>query len=167
MNNHAARRPAAADEDPTARRQAIVELVSGQRIHSQAELRRHLARRGFHATQATLSRDLRSLGVGKVPVEGRPCYVLPGPQRDVLDARRQQLEIEAFVQEVRLVQNLVIVRTPPGNAHGVARAIDLMDWPEVAGTLAGDDTILVVAGSVAGARGFRRRLEEQAGRRLA
>lgn len=167
MNNHAARRPAVADEDPTARRQAIVELISGLRIRSQAELKRHLVRRGFHTTQATLSRDLRSLGVGKVPIEGRTCYVLPGPQRDILDAKRQQLEFEAFVQEVRLVQNLAIVRTPPGNAHGLARAIDLLGWSEVAGTLAGDDTILVIAGSAAEAQTFRRKLGERAGRKFA
>jgi transcriptional regulator of arginine metabolism len=165
MNTHAGARGAGPDES-TARRQAIVDLVSEHRIASQAELAERLRKRGFHATQATLSRDLKALGVGKVPVGGRPCYVLPGPRRDVLDTRRLQLEIE-FVQEVRLVQNLALVRTPPGNANGVARAIDLLGWPEVAGSLAGDDTVLVVAGSAAEARRFRTRLGELAGRRFA
>lgn len=165
MNTHAGPRGAAAD-DTAARRQTIVDLVSAHRIGSQAELAALLRRRGFQATQATLSRDLKALGVGKVPLDGRPCYVLPGPSRDVLDARRLQLEIE-FVQEVRLVQNLALVRTPPGNANGVARAIDLLGWPEVAGSLAGDDTVLIVAGSPAQAQRFRKRLGDLAGRRFA
>jgi transcriptional regulator of arginine metabolism len=93
-------------------------------------------------------------------------YVLGGPAREVLDGRRMRLEIEAFVQEVKVVGNLVLVRTPPGNAHGVARALDLLGWPEVEGTLAGDDTILVVAQSAARAERFRKRLYQLAGRRL-
>jgi len=164
MNTHAKRRPAAAEDDAVARRQVIVDLIAEKPIGSQAELVRLLARRGHHVGQATLSRDLRSLGVGKVPVDGVTRYVLPQPGREVLDAERRQLEIEAFVQDVRLVQNLALVRTPPGNAHGVARALDLMHWDEVEGTLAGDDTILVVTGSAAAAQRFRRRLGEAAGR---
>ena len=163
MNNHSSRR-AGVEDDAVARRQAITDLVATRQVASQAELARLLRRRGFRATQATLSRDLKALRVGKVPVEGGACYVLPAPSHEVLDARRQQLEIETFVQEIRLVQNLALVRTPPGNAHGVARAIDLLGWPEVAGTLAGDDTILIVAGSAARARRFRTRLGELAGR---
>ena len=147
-----------------ARRQVIVDLIAEQQIGSQAELVRLLARRGHRVAQATLSRDLRSLGVGKVPVDGVTRYVLPQPGHEVLDAERRQLEIEAFVQEVRLVQNLALVRTPPGNAHGVARALDLMRWDEIEGTLAGDDTILVITGSAAAAKRFRQRLGEAAGR---
>jgi transcriptional regulator of arginine metabolism len=164
MNTHAKRRPAAAEDDAVARRQVIVDLIAAHPIGSQAELVRRLAKRGHHVTQATLSRDLRSLGVGKVPLNGVTRYVLPQPGREVLDAERRQLEIEAFVQDVRLVQNLALVRTPPGNAHGVARALDLMRWEEVEGTLAGDDTILIVTGSTAAAQRFRRRLSEAAGR---
>src|SRR5437867_4804587 len=141
MNIHAPSGVGRADADAVSRRQAIAQLVSAQRISSQAELSRLLRRRGFHATQATLSRDLKVLGVGKVPLDGAKYYVLPAPSHELLDARRQRLEIETFVQEVKVVQNLALVRTPPGNAHGVARAIDLLGWREVEGTLAGDDTI--------------------------
>jgi transcriptional regulator of arginine metabolism len=154
------------EEDAVSRRQAIVEILSEKRIGSQAELARLLVRRGFHATQATLSRDLKSLGVGKVPMDGKTYYTLPSPPRDLLDTHRQRLEIESFVQEVKTVQNLVIVRTPPGNAHGVARALDLLGWPEVEGTLAGDDTILIVTRTATTATRFRRRLAELAKRRL-
>lgn len=147
-----------------ARRAAIVELVAGRAIGSQAELVRLLARRGFVATQATLSRDLTSLGIGKAPSVEGTIYVLAAPAREVADAARTKLELEAFVQEVRLVNNLALVITPPGNAHGVSRAIDLMGWPEVEGTIAGDDTVLVVARSAARAVEFRKRLAAAAGR---
>jgi transcriptional regulator of arginine metabolism len=164
MNTHARKR--VGDEDSVARRQAIVELVAERRIANQEELVGWLRRRGFPATQATVSRDLRSLGIGKRPSPAGTHYALPAPARDVLDDRRQQLEIEAFVQRVRVVGNLALVRTPPGNAHGVARAIDLLELPEIAGTLAGDDTILVVTEERGAAVRFRRRLEQLAGRSL-
>lgn len=167
MNIHASPRRSRLDASAVARRQAIAGAVSTRHIHSQEELGRLLRQQGIRVTQATLSRDLRSLGIGKIPAtEGSAYYVLPAPSRDVLDARRQRLEIEAFVHEVKLVRNLVLVRTPPGNAHGVARAIDLLGWPEVEGTVAGDDTVLVVTRSTDRAGRFRRRLAELAGRRL-
>jgi len=167
MNKNAVRRVAGGEEDATSRRQAILELVGERSIGNQAELARLLARRGLHATQATLSRDLKALGVGKLPVNGETVYVLPAPPREILDRRTQLLEIEALVRSVRPVGNLVVVRTPPGNAHGVARAIDLQEWDEVAGTLAGDDTILVITESPQAAQRFRRQLGEIAGRNFA
>ncbi len=128
---------------------------------------RELRLRGFRVTQATLSRDLKSLGIGKAPAEGRSyAYVLPSPARELLDVGRMRLEVQAFVQEVRLVKNLVLIRTPPGNAHGVGRAIDLLGWSEVEGTISGDDTLLVVTRSPARAERFRARLAELAGRRF-
>jgi transcriptional regulator of arginine metabolism len=154
------------EEDAVSRREAIVDLVATQRIANQAELGQQLAKRGFHTTQATLSRDLRSLGIGKRPGPGGTVYALPAPAHEVLDTRRQHIEIASFVQHVRVVGNMAIVRTPPGNAHGVARTLDLLGWDEVAGTLAGDDTILVIAADRAAALRFRRRLSEMAGREL-
>jgi transcriptional regulator of arginine metabolism len=165
MNTHPRRLPT--DASSSARRQAIAELIGAESIGSQSELARGLRRRGFRVTQATLSRDLKSLGIGKVPAEGAGyVYVLPGPARDTLDARRVRLELEAFVQEVKVVGNLALVRTPPGNAHGVGRALDLLGWPEVEGTLAGDDTVLIVTRSAQRAEKFRRHLAELSGRRL-
>lgn len=150
------------------RRQLVAELVSRGKVHSQQELVRLLRQRGLAATQATVSRDLKSLGIGKRPARGGAAvYAVPLPPREALDERRQQLEIQAFVQEVRMVGNLVLVRTPPGNANGVGRAIDLREWAEVEGTIAGDDTVLVVTRSPARALRFRRRLSALAGRSLA
>jgi transcriptional regulator of arginine metabolism len=167
MNDHAPRHRAPIDE-AAARRDAIVSLVSESRVGSQAELARLLRKRGHTATQATLSRDLRVLGIGKRPgTDGRTAYALPTAARDLLARDRQQLEIEAFVQDVLVVGNLALVRTPPGNANGVARAIDLLDWAEVSGTLAGDDTILIVAADATRAQRFRRRLLSMARREIA
>lgn len=146
------------------RREAIAELVGQKPIGSQEELARLLARQGFKVTQATLSRDLRALGIGKAPSAEGAVYVLAGPARDVTDARRTKLELEAFVREVKVINNLALVITPPGNAHGVGRAIDLLGWPEVEGSIAGDDTVLIVTRSSGKAREFRRRLGAMAGR---
>src|SRR5262249_52567242 len=158
-----ARRPALED-DALLRREAILEIVAQRPVGSQAELVRLLRQRGIRATQATLSRDLRNLGIGRVPTADGPRYTLPGPSREVIDTRRRQIELETFVQEVRVVSNLVLVRTPPGNAHGVGRALDLLGWREVSGTLAGDDTVLVVSETPAAAKSFRERLEALVGR---
>src|SRR5262249_26233129 len=95
------------------RRDAIVALISDRRVTSQAELARLLRKRGFRATQATLSRDLTSLGIGKRPSPEGAAYALPSAPSDVLDTRRRQLEIDAFIQDIRVVGNLVLVRTPP------------------------------------------------------
>ncbi len=155
------------EHSAVSRRQAVTDLVGAGDTHSQAQLIRGMRARGFRVTQATLSRDLKALGIGKVPAEGSAyVYKLPSPPRDGLDARRLRLEIEAFVQEAKVVGNLVLVRTPPGNGNGVARSLDLLGWPEVEGTLAGDDTILVVTRSRRLAERFRRRLADTAGRRL-
>jgi transcriptional regulator of arginine metabolism len=144
----------------------VAELIASRRIGSQAELARLVRARGIRATQATLSRDLKSLGIGKVPAAGGAyLYVLPAPPVEAPDRDLQNMEIRAFVLEARTVGNLVLVFTPPGNATGVSRAIDLMKWPEVEGTVAGDDTILVVSRTARSAAALRRRLDRIVARR--
>src|SRR5689334_18780180 len=119
MNEHSRPRGARRDRGAVARRRAVADLIGAGDIHSQAQLARGLRGRGFHVTQATLSRDLKALGIGKVPAEGSASvYKLSGPPRDALDAHRLYLEIKTFVQEVKVVGNLVLVRTPPGNGQG-------------------------------------------------
>jgi len=142
----------------------LARLLSGQRFSSQEELARALARAGAPVTQATLSRDLRSLGVGKRPdANGRAVYKLPAPATETLDRERRLLDLRAFVNEVEVAQNLIVVKTPPGHAHGVGRAIDLADLGDVLGSVAGDDTVLVVATDAAAARRVKRHLDEVAG----
>ena len=138
----------------------LAKLLSGQRFSSQEELVKALARSGVEITQATLSRDLRSLGVIRRPdAQGRPVYELPGPATETLDRERQMLDLRAFVNEVKVAQNLLIIHTPPGHANGVARAIDLSGQHGFVGSVAGDDTILVVMENRVAARALRRHLD--------
>jgi transcriptional regulator of arginine metabolism len=146
---------------PRSRRLALVaQLLSGRRFSNQEELAKALAKAGVHVTQATLSRDLRSLGVGKRPdANGHAVYELPTPATETLDRDRQLLDLRAFVNEVKVAQNLSVVRTPPGHANGVARAIDLAGFEGIVGSVAGDDTVLVIMEDVAAARRLKRHLD--------
>ncbi len=148
------------------RRLALVaRLLSAKSFSSQEEVVKALGRAGVAVTQATLSRDLRGLGVLKRPdAAGRMAYVLPGPSTELLDRERQSLDLRAFVNEVRVAGNLAIVKTPPGHANAVARAIDLSDLPGIVGSVAGDDTVLVVAQSPAAAGRLRRHIDALASR---
>lgn len=149
-----------------ARRLALLaKLLGGRRFSSQEELVQALGRSGVEVTQATLSRDLRSLGVIRRPgADGRPAYELPGPATETLDRERQLLDLKVFVSDVKVAQNLVVVTTPPGHANGVARAIDLAGYAGFVGSVAGDDTILVVMEDGSGARAMKRQLDQLAGR---
>ena len=131
----------------------ILKLIRAKRIHTQDELARELQHAGIAATQVTLSRDIRELRL----VKTREGYseMLPeetGPSFASLAAE--------FLQDVRLAQNLVVLRTSPGHANSVAVALDSEEWPEVVGTLAGDDTILVIAPDNATAERVRQRFME-------
>lgn len=138
----------------------LAQMLGERRFSSQEELAAALARARVPVTQATLSRDLRSLGVGKRPgPNGKPVYQLPGPPTETLDRERQLLDLRAFVNEVRVAQNLLLVRTPPGHANGVARAIDMLGNDEMVGSVAGDDTVLAVMTNAAAARRFKRHLD--------
>ena len=129
------------------RHNAIRELVARSRVTNQDELRRKLRRRGFQVTQATLSRDIHELRLFKGP----GGYSLPNGNAngrspaEVDDAPPTVEEMLAsFGMRVVHAMNQVIVRTVMGGAQPVAAALDREDWPEVAGTIAGDDTVLVI-----------------------
>lgn len=139
----------------------LAQLLGSRKFSSQEELARALARSGVEVTQATLSRDLRSLGVIRRPdADGGTVWELPGPAVEQLDRGRQRLDLRQFVNEAKVAQNLLVVRTPPGHANAVGRAIDLQGWDDVVGTVAGDDTVLVVTGDTAGARRLKKKLEQ-------
>lgn len=150
-------------EAPVSRSQRlthIARLIGGKRFSSQEELAGALGRSGIEVTQATLSRDLRSLGVAKrADATGATWYELPGPPTEALDRSRQMLDLKVFVNEVKLAQNLAVVRTPPGHASAVARAIDLLDFRGLVGSVAGDDTVLCVLADRAAAGRFKQHLE--------
>jgi transcriptional regulator of arginine metabolism len=148
----------------TRRLTLIAQLLGGRRFSSQEELAQALDRAGIETTQATLSRDLRSLGVAKrAGPDGASWYELPGPATEALDHRRQVIDLKVFVNEVRLAQNLAVVKTPPGHAMAVARAIDMLGTPEMVGSVAGDDTVLCVLEDNASARRFKKQLDAYAG----
>ena len=132
------------------RRQAIVELVSAERLGSQEEIRARLATLGLQATQSTISRDLEELGLARVHDADGVRYVLPEAAGTPSSARLRRLLAEFAVAFVRTDVGL-IVRTPPGAANVLAEGIDRAGLPEVAGTIAGDNTILIVGREGVGA----------------
>jgi len=125
------------------RQSQILEVVDQEAVASQEELRRHLAAKGIEATQATISRDLKELGLVKRAGDG--AYVRPGIERSS-PATDEQLRraIATLVRGLERVGNLVVVRTDPGQAQAVAILVDRVKPAEVAGTIAGDDTILII-----------------------
>ncbi|MGZ4787513.1 MAG: arginine repressor [Terriglobales bacterium] len=126
------------------RHNRITELISNEPIYTQEELRRRLTQSSIHVNQATLSRDLRELGLVKT-VNG---YALPttGDEGGTPMPALEHLLTE-FVIDVREAENLLVLKTTPGSAQPVAAALDSSDWPELVGTIAGDDTILIVTKS--------------------
>jgi transcriptional regulator of arginine metabolism len=138
-----------------ARQQRIVELLASTEVHSQGELAELLTRAGVTVTQATLSRDLLELDAVKVRApSGQLVYAVPGEGGD----RRPVLAHESAASEARLARlcaellvsaeasaNLVVLRTPPGAANFLASALDKAELGSVLGTIAGDDTVLVIS----------------------
>ena len=140
------------------RHSAIRDLLGRGALTNQDELRRRLAERGFHVTQATLSRDMRELRLSKGP-QG---YSLPGvaveDHEDDLPGIRDVLS--SFGLEVRQAQNLLVLVTTTGSAQPIAAAIDYEDWPETVGTIAGDDNVLIICPDDRQARTLKQRIEE-------
>ena len=137
--------------DKTARHHAIREIISSHVVASQEELRKQLARRGWEVTQSTLSRDLRELRLARIPDNhGQARYSFPeNGNGDVALARLERMLPELLV-EVEGVQVLVVARTMKSGAQPVAEALDQLEWPDVAGTIAGDDTVLIICRSTDG-----------------
>jgi transcriptional regulator of arginine metabolism len=147
-----------------ARRQAVIlELVEREPLHSQEQLRRRLRLRGFDATQATISRDIKELGLMKRAGDGayRPAEEAANPE-----SARSALERAAaeFLRTASRVAQMVIVRTGRGQAQALAEAIDRAQLTEAVGTIAGDDTILVIARDSRRATALVKRLETYAAR---
>ncbi|WP_158791744.1 arginine repressor [Granulicella sp. L60] len=138
------------------RHAAIQDLLVKSSVASQDELRRKLAGRGFHVTQATLSRDIHELRLNKGPAG----YSLPGngeSDEDALPGIREVLE--SFGLEVRQATNLLVLLTTTGSAQPIAAGIDYEDWPEVIGTIAGDDNVLIICADEKQASTLKTRIE--------
>lgn len=132
------------------RHSQILKLVRSHHLHTQEELADALRAQGVSATQVTLSRDIRQLGLVKTPGGYSQTPSPSTPSVPEFDSVARE-----FLLDVRLAQNLLVLRTPPGHANAVASALDHADLSEVAGTIAGDDTVLVVAPTARAARGLR------------
>jgi transcriptional regulator of arginine metabolism len=141
------------------RQRLIASVVSRRRIGSQLELAEALARAGCTVTQATISRDIRELRLEKTSdALGRPRYVVPG--RGAQSDPRESLNgvLHQFGLRATAAQNIVVVQSELGSAPAIARALDRLDHPKIVGTLAGDDTCLVIASGPRDARAVAREL---------
>ncbi len=143
------------------RRQAVIrDIVQREPIRSQEQLRRRLSAEGFDVTQATLSRDIREIGLVKGGADG--AYQAPAqPMANPLTATSLlQRAVGEYLTRVSRVQQLVLLRSGPGPAQPLAAALDAARLPEVVGTVAGDDTILVIAPDTRRARALVTRFDE-------
>jgi transcriptional regulator of arginine metabolism len=148
-----------------ARHHRIAQLLEEHAVFSQAQLVDLLAAGGVEATQATVSRDLEEMGAVKVRVPGGDLvYAVPELARDrVAPEDHLRRVLGEWVVEVAASANVVVVRTPPGSAHVVASALDRASSPGILGTVAGDDTLVVIAAEPPGGDVVARRLAELAG----
>jgi transcriptional regulator of arginine metabolism len=140
------------------RQSLVLELVEREPITSQEQLRERLKGRGIEVTQATLSRDIRDLGLVKRASDG--AYRRPGldePAGDPLPTLRRA--VAEFLRRIEAVQMLVVLRTDPGQAQPLAVALDRARLADVAGTISGDDTILVICRGEREAQAFTRQID--------
>lgn len=126
----------------------IVELINQYDIDTQEELARQLKEAGFRVTQATVSRDIRELRLTKIAVDGgKQKYVVMNTQSSELDEKYLRILRDGFVS-MDMAQNILVIRTVSGMAMAVAAAMDALNWKEIAGCIAGDDTIMCAIRSV-------------------
>jgi transcriptional regulator of arginine metabolism len=122
----------------------IREIISGQEIETQEELMEQLRQVGYSTTQATISRDVKELHLVKAPtVHGIYKYSFPDDKKCNPTQKLRRMLKESFVS-IDHSENLILLRTLPGNAHAVAEWIDQLEWTEIMGTIAGDNTILII-----------------------
>jgi len=141
------------------RQAALLDLIDREACQSQERLRRRLRHRGFDATQATISRDIRDLGLVKRASDGayqRQGATAPAPETALDALERAAAE---FMRTAERAQQLVVIRTGVGQAQPLAIALDRAQLPEAVGTIAGDDTILVIARGSKGATALVKRLK--------
>lgn len=127
------------------RQKKIMEIISQKQIQTQVELAAALRFAGFEVTQTTVSRDIKELNLIKAPAEKNMVrYTLPGTLAPVQNDNRLKRLFKDSVVSVDYSENLIVIKTLPGEAQGVASVVDGAGWPEIIGTVAGDDTILAI-----------------------
>jgi transcriptional regulator of arginine metabolism len=157
------------DRTPGARKaerhEAILQLVGSHSIGSQEELRRLLEERGWRVTQATLSRDLRELGLVRAPTDDGARYVRPESLGGDEDKPSLEGLLPQLFDDIDGVSELLVLHTLPGGAQPIAEGIDAQSWPEIIGTIAGENTILIICRSSQARLDLTRRLRSLAGNR--
>ena len=130
------------------RHSKIVELIGKYEIETQEELAEKLTQAGFNVTQATVSRDIRELKLTKVPGEnGRQRYMVLESPRGTSASKYIRILKDGFVS-MDMAQNILVIKTAPGMAMAVCAAIDALEWNEIVGSIAGDDTIMCAVRTV-------------------
>ncbi len=147
----------------TQRHAAILKIVRRESVASQEQLRERLQAEGFDVTQATLSRDIRELGLAKVAAPDGGSHYAPASESGA--AIRPHLEqlLPATLVSLEGVGALIVLKTPAGGAQALGLALDGAGWGEIIGTIAGDDTVLVITRSERACRAVMTRLKELAG----
>lgn len=138
------------------RQLAIKEIISSKDISSQEELAKELLRRGFEVNQATLSRDLKELGIAKVSTPEGVWYQLQ-PENE---AHRLRTLISYEIESIHANESLIVIKTLRGRASGVAEILDRLDIPDILGTIAGDDTIFIAPTSTKKISTIMRRIKD-------
>ena len=142
----------------TFRHGQILRLVSNERIANQEDLRRRLAQQRLRVTQATLSRDLQELKLIKTTEGYKPESALPEESTVVPPLTRALRE---FLLDIRPAENLLVLKTPPSGAQPLAAAVDGAKFPEIAGTIAGDDTVLIITPNRKTRESLQKKIETQ------
>jgi transcriptional regulator of arginine metabolism len=142
----------------TFRHGQILRLVAGQHISNQEELRRHLAQQKMRVTQATLSRDLQELKLVKTHEGYKPPTALP-EEVSTLPLPPLARALREFLLDIRPAVNLLVLKTPPGGAQPLAAAVDASKFSEIAGTIAGDDTVLIITSSKKTRESLQKKIE--------
>lgn len=145
-----------------ARRQIkIQEIITKEAIHTQEELAEHLREAGYDVTQATVSRDIKEMGLIKVPTPDDDYrYAIPGSAQTINSLERLKRRMQETVVNVDDSENLIVIRTISGNAQALADLIDKGNWKEIIGTVAGDDTILLVIKPLSAVAAVRKRIAD-------
>jgi len=146
------------------RQRAIRDLVEQRAIRTQQELAAALRERGFRTTQATISRDVAELGLVKSGRGGTQTYAIPARLREAETSGEERIRtlLHDMPVEIREAGTILVLRTLPGSAHPLAAALDRARWPEVVGSISGDDTVFVAFADRGGLGRVRRRLGELA-----
>lgn len=144
------------------RQNAILETIDAHVVVSQEDLRKLLLRRGWDVTQATLSRDLRELRIARVPTSERARYAVTDGHIEEARVALDTLLPQLFMR-IDGVSEMAVLRTVPGGAQPIASALDGEGWPDILGTVGGDDTILIICRSVQARERAVRKIKSLAG----